>query len=77
MATINFTFSILGFVSSKIFPILIERVGVDGCLTMYGIGCVVGAIYVIFLLKDTTGQSLDDIGVEERSKEKQDQTTKV
>lgn len=61
----------------KLFPILIERMGVAGCLTMYGISCVVGAIFVVFLLNDTTGQSLDEYGLDERTKEKQAQTTKI
>lgn len=33
--------------------------GVDGCLFIHGIGWIVGVIYVLFVLKKTTGQSLD------------------
>lgn len=34
-------------------------------LCVYGIGCVVGALFVAFVLKETSGQSLDDIGMDD------------
>lgn len=48
----------------------------DGCLLIHGIGCIVGAVYVLFL-NDTTGESLDDIGLKEKTKERQTQTTRI
>lgn len=68
MTTINFIFSFLTFISTKIFSILLDGIGVDDCLFIHGIGWIVGAIYVLFVLKETTGQSLDEIGLEEAAK---------
>ncbi|XP_037040406.1 facilitated trehalose transporter Tret1-2 homolog [Bradysia coprophila] len=60
MSIISMVLSITGFVSVKTFPVLMELVGLHGSLLIYGIGCVVGVVFVIIVLEETRGQSLDD-----------------
>lgn len=55
-------FNLVMFLSLKTFPILIEIVGLDGTLSLYAIGCLIGALFVVFFMKETRGTSLDDIG---------------
>lgn len=31
---------------------------------VYGLGCLIGFTFVLFALKETSGQSLDDIGMD-------------
>lgn len=42
-----------------------------GCMMIYGIGSICGAIFVILVLKDTSGISLDDVGIDENTKQNQ------
>lgn len=32
-------------------------------LLIYGVGCIVGTLFVMFILEETNGNSLDDVGV--------------
>lgn len=36
-------------------------------MTIFGVGCVVGAIFVYFVLEETSGKSLD-VGLDEKAK---------
>lgn len=60
MAIISVVLSLTGFISVKTFPILMEIVGLHGCLAIYGSGCIAGVIFVIVVLKETRGQSIDN-----------------
>lgn len=57
---ISIVLSIAAFVSLKLFPILLDTQDVHGCLSLYGCGCVIGAIFVLFAMKETNGKPLDD-----------------
>lgn len=37
-------------------------------MIFFGVSSVVGAIFVYFVLKETSGQSLDDVGLDEKTK---------
>lgn len=52
------------------FPILSERIDIHGVLLIYAVGCMIGFFFVLFILKETSGQSLDDVGIED-DKEKE------
>lgn len=39
---------------------MLDTQDVHGCLMLYGSGCVIGAIFVLFAMKETNGKSLDD-----------------
>lgn len=60
MAMVSFLLSILGFVSVKTFPTLINLIGLHGCMVFYGCGCTIGAVFVLFVQKETSGQSIDN-----------------
>lgn len=66
MAIICFSLSLDAFVSVKVYPILLELVDLHGCFIIYGVGCIIGSIFVIFVMRETSGQSLDDVGVNEK-----------
>lgn len=65
---ISVIISIAAFVMVKLFPILLEIVDLHGCMIILGIGCFVGFFFVLIFMEETSGQSLDDIGVDEKMK---------
>lgn len=68
MSIINSLTSLAGFGSNKIFPILLESLGIHGCFTIYAICSVIAFNFILFVLKETSGQSLDDVGSKVKSK---------
>lgn len=50
--------------SLKTYPILLESIDLHGCLMIYACGCFIGFIFILFALKETTGRSLDGVGVD-------------
>lgn len=61
MTLISFSLSVLGFITVKTFPNLISVFGLHGCTLIYGIGCVLGAIFVVLVQKETRGRAIDDV----------------
>lgn len=72
MAIICCTLSIDAFVSVKYYPILLEAIDLHGCFMVYGVGSLIGFFFVLFVLKETSGQCLDDVGTEQKKAEKGD-----
>lgn len=64
MAIICCTLSVDAFVSVKYYPILLEAIDLHGCFIVYGVGSLIGFFFVLFVLKETSGQCLDDVGME-------------
>lgn len=50
--------------SVKCYPILLEILDLHGCLMIYAVGSFIGAIFVLFVLDETTGSSLDEVGMD-------------
>lgn len=44
-----------------------ESHGLYGCLAIYGIGCLAGATFVVFVLKETSGKSIGHVSSNERN----------
>lgn len=44
----------------KTFPIWIEEFGLPATLSIYGVACVLGAVYVIFMVPEMKGKRIDD-----------------
>lgn len=65
MAIICAALSIAVFVSQKMYPILLDSIDLHGTLMIYGIGSIGGFIFMLFVLKETSGKSLDDVGRDE------------
>ena len=53
----NFYTGILVFLTTKSFSNLIPLMGINGIFWMYGTGCALGAVFVFFMLPETTGRS--------------------
>lgn len=39
-----------------------EMFNLYGCMMIFGIGCSIGAIFVLFILEETSNLSLDNVG---------------
>lgn len=68
MSIICGTMSFFVFISTKMYPLLLQSLDLHGCLSIYGCGCIIGFIFVLLVVKETSGTSLDDVGVEEKKK---------
>lgn len=71
------TTCISAFVISKLFPILLEIVDLHGCMIILGTGCIIGFFFVLIVMKETSGQSLDDVGKSEKDKMEQFHASRV
>lgn len=76
MAIIGVTVSMSGFLSVKLYPPLLEIVDLHGCMLIFGVGSVLGAIFVLFFVDDTTGKSLD-VGADEKEKIEYARTARI
>lgn len=54
--------NVSSFLMTKYFPILSESVGIQGCLTFMSGVCILGILFVIFVMEETNGRNLDSIG---------------
>lgn len=59
--------NICTFACTKLFPILLNIVDVHGCMIIFGIGSTLGALFVAFCMEETSGKSLDDVGLDEET----------
>lgn len=67
MAIIVFATNVAAFSAGKVFPILLECLDLYGCMLLFGCGCFVGTAFVVFILEETTGKSLDNIETNEKT----------
>lgn len=77
MAIVAFFINVITFLFVKLFPILLKIIDLHGCLAIFGIGCIIGTIFVFFILEETTGKSLDDVGLDEKTKMERVHTTRI
>lgn len=48
-------------VTTKLFPILIEGIGLHGCIALFGGCCIVAATFVWLKVPETNGKSFEEI----------------
>lgn len=53
--------NLFSFLSSKLFPILSESIQLHGVMLLYAAICGLGTIFVVVVIKETKGKSLDDV----------------
>lgn len=70
MSVNTLSMNIASFVISKYFPILSETIEMYGCLCIMSGTCILGILFVIFVLDETKGKSLDSIESETCKKRK-------
>lgn len=51
--------NVVVFILLKLFPILMVSIGLHGCMVIFGLSSIVGALYVFYIMKETKGMSLD------------------
>ena len=68
MAIVVVTVSLVAFLTIKLFPPFLEIIDLHGCMMIFGIGSLLGAIYVLLVVDETSGKCLDDVGANERQK---------
>lgn len=62
----NVFFSITSFTCLKLFPILMVKIGLHSCMLILAAFCALGSLYVLFVLKETKGISLDTVLSQEK-----------
>lgn len=67
LAIVTFFLSLTAFISVKTFPILMSIVGLHVCLLIYGCGCSMGAAFMLFVLKETRGLSIDNVEIKAKT----------
>lgn len=53
--------NIAAFYCLKLFPILSASIGLHGCMLIFAIACIFGALYLFFVLEETKGKALDTV----------------
>lgn len=49
------------------FPILLQQMELLGCMVIFMIGNIIASIYIVFVLKETKGKSLDSLETKSKS----------
>lgn len=62
ITVITFVVNIVSFVFTKFFPIVMEVVDLYGAMLIFALGSTVGTIFAFFILQETSGICLDEIG---------------
>ncbi|XP_055304279.1 uncharacterized protein LOC129569467 [Sitodiplosis mosellana] len=65
LAIVASLFSFVTFLFVKFFPIMLGTIDLHGCMNIFGVGCIIGAVFVLFVLEETKGKSLDDVGLDD------------
>lgn len=68
MSIVICSLSCITFAMSKLYPILLELCGFKKCLAIYSIGCFIGFVFVLYVLEETKGRSLDDVSTDNSTK---------
>lgn len=68
MVFMTIVISAAAFATIKVFPLLLEIFDLDGCMFILGSGSILGFFFILFVMKETSGQSLDDVGADEKLK---------
>lgn len=70
MSVTTLSMNMASFVLNKYFPILSKSIGMYGCLCLMSVTCIFGILFVIFVMEETRGKSLDSIESARDQKEK-------
>lgn len=62
----SFSVYTAAFLATKLFPILTESINLHGSMSIFGIICAFGTIFVIIFVKETSGINLDTIGNDDK-----------
>lgn len=48
---------------AKVYPILADLVGLYSCFWFFSVVCVLGLLFTIFILPETTGKNINDVNL--------------
>lgn len=68
MTIVVFEANLMLFGILKMFPLLLNTIDVHGCMIMFAILSMLGIIFVVTVLKETNGKSLDDVESDKKRK---------
>lgn len=51
--------NVVSFATLKLFPFLMETIGLQGTFIIFAVSCTIGIVYVYIVVKETKGISLE------------------
>lgn len=48
------------------FPLLLEKLDLHGCMMIFAINCIVGSFFIFFILDETRGKPMDTLKAEKK-----------
>lgn len=66
-----------GFISAKTFPIILEAFDLHESMAMFGVGSIIGALFIHFATDETNGQRIDDVDEYIKADQKTDEPIKT
>lgn len=57
----NVLLNAIGFVVTKMYPIVSEMIGLSNCSVIFGVSCLLSAIFMILYSDETKGKELNEI----------------
>ncbi|XP_055299426.1 uncharacterized protein LOC129567002 [Sitodiplosis mosellana] len=69
LAICIFALNITSFTCTKLFPLLLDKVDVYGCMLIFAINCIVGSFFIYFVLDETRGKPMDTLKAEQNQTE--------
>lgn len=64
LALCIFMLNIFAFVCAKLFPLLIDIIGLHGCMMIFAFNCIVGSFFIFFVVDETRGKHMDQVKAE-------------
>lgn len=61
LAICVFALNLTSFACAKLFPILIEKIGMHGCMIIFAVNCIIGSVFMFFILNETRGRPMDTL----------------
>lgn len=61
LAICVFALNCTSFACAKLFPILIEKIGMHGCMIIFAVNCIIGSFFMFFILNETRGKAMDTL----------------
>lgn len=55
----NVALNLITFLVAKVYPVLVEDIGLANCLSIFCVTCILGTAYIILYVEETTGKEIN------------------